>query len=651
MNQRLFACTIFFSALVLLAVSCVESSQYEANTEITGGTGHPNGGSGEGGGEEEPDVPSPGGIVIPQSNADAVEYSKLVDPLADAGQFFIPEPEFTPAAYWNLSYNGNYGSRNTVRKQNGTESNKFVGLQHYLLFQSLAGIVNKACIEGRSNIAIWTEMSGTGYSAEKAALDAVCKGEIGVQNVYELLTKEYQPWNGINPTVKHLVKGYVLTDVVGNPESANAAAVAAHIYDAIIVDKTDESLIKALGFNKLYDCSSMSVAQAFNEFKDKCNNTALVLMPVSTGEWRDYVIANRLFVMNLNKKYASGAAENAALFSHVLDWLKPCSQVLGWEQGCGEDVFVNRVSKHGHMVLAADWSYNHTITSRMYRSRQPSDIVATINPRNIDYNLKKNFISYFLTDGDNYQFIITDNFESNYYCLNSAASTKCAFEIGTQSLIQLAPTRFTRLVQKQPSPQCTIMETFGGGYYYVDTFSTEGEAAANRSANLKTLAERTAAHMRQHGIKVLHVMAQDLSSNKTKEALQAFVDANDQLEGITAVQYSPYIGGGGEIIWLKNKAGYDIPCITAKYMLWADLNFTPDIVTSEMMQRESPPSFSAVCLHAWSNFGGRISTDVAAMCEQRLNSSFKAVSIQELIWRVRMAHDKDQTIEYLKTIK
>lgn len=647
MNQRLFACAVFFSALVLLAVSCVESSQYEANTEITGGTGHPNGSGNEG----EGDVPSAGDIVIPESSADAIDYSKLVDPVSDAGQFFIPEPDFIPAAYWQLSYNGGYGSRNQVRKEKGTNANRFSGLQHYLLFQSLAGIVNKACIEGRSDVAIWTEMSGTGYSAEKAALDAVCKGEIGVQNVYDLLTKDYELWNGVNPNVKQLVKGYVLTDVIGNPESANAAAVAAHVYDAVIVDKTDESLIKALGFNKLFDCSSMTIAQAFAQFKDKCNNTALVLMPVSTGEWRDYAIANRLFVMNLNKQYASGAAENASIFSQVLDWLKPCSQVLGWEQGCGEDVFVNRVSKHGHMVLAADWSYNHTLTSRAYRSRQPSDIVASINPRSIDYNRKKNFVSYFLTDGDNYQFIITDNFESNYYCLSSAAATKCAFELGTQSLIQLAPTRFTRIVQKQPSPHCTIMETFGGGYYYIDTFSTEGTAASNRSANLKTLAERTAAHMRQHGIKVLHVMAQDLSSRNTKEALQAFVDANDCLEGITAVQYSPYNGGGGEIIWLKNKAGYDIPCITAKYMLWADLNLTPDVVTNEMMLKESMPSFSAVCLHAWSIFSDKRSSDVAALCQQRLNTSFQAVSMQELIWRVRMAHDRDQTIEYLKTIK
>ena len=103
------------------------------------------------------------------------------------------------------------------------------------------------------------------------------------------------------------------------------------------------------------------------------------------------------------------------------------------------------------------------------------------------------------------------------------------------------------------------METFGGGYYFIDTYSTQGTAASNRNANIKRAAERAAAHMRQHGIKVLHVMARSFSDQRGLDMLQAFVDANDQLEGITGVEYSPYTGGQGRIYWFTNKAGYDIP--------------------------------------------------------------------------------------------
>ena len=41
------------------------------------------------------------------------------------------------------------------------------------------------------------------------------------------------------------------------------------------------------------------------------------------------------------------------------------------------------------------------------------------------------------------------------------------------------------------------------------------------------------------------------------------------------------------------------------------------------------------------------------MCKSALsnNSKFQAVSMQELIWRVRMAERKEQTLKYLATIK
>ena len=632
----------FLTAVFLLAIFSACTGK-EPETFISGG-------SSEGGGTgNKPDpTPDPGSdFVLPASNADAINYADLYDPVKDAGQFFLPEPKFRPELYWYMVYS-DYGGREEPNRV-GVET----GLQNYLLMQSIAGLVNRACAEGKTNIGVWIESGGRGYKAEQDELDGTSR-QIGRQTAIELATKEYGAWNGFAVTVKHLFDGYVLTDLVKNPESANVAAVASHVYNSIIVDVRDSAYFNAAGYTMKYDCSKMTLQQAFDTFKDQCSNDCLVVMPVKCGELRDYAIMNNLFILNLNKQWENpGSGQNVALFDQVLDWLKPNSQVLGWEQGVGEDEFVDRVSRHGHLMLAADWSYNENLTSRNYKSRQSSERFKSINPRSIDYGKKKNFYSFFLTDGDNYQYIITDNFEDNYYCLPSSTATKIAIEIGTQSLTQLMPTRLPYLVQKQPSPECTIMETFGGGYYYVDTYSTAGTSASHRAENLKVIAERTAAHMRQHGIKVLHVMAKDLNSTKTREALQAFVDANDQLEGITAVQYSPYTGGNGKIIWLTNKAGYDIPCITAKYMVWAGQT-TPTTVADNMKAYETAEqSFSTVCIHAWSEFDGRKAGDAAAMCKSALssNSKFQAVSMQELIWRVRMAERKEQTLKYLATIK
>ena len=305
-------------------------------------------------------------------------------------------------------------------------------------------------------------------------------------------------------------------------------------------------------------------------------------------------------------------------------------------------------------MLAADWSFNMALTSRNYKTRQSTALAKTINPRSINYAKKGHYVSNFLTDGDNYQFIITNNFINNYYCLRSATAASTAFEMGLQSLTQLAPTRLEYLLEKQPGPECTVMETFGGGYFYIDTYSTEGRSASSRAANIKIVAERTAAHMRQHGIKVLHVVSEgDIASDQSRERLQAFVDANDQLEGITAIQGNPYTGGGGKIIWLTNKAGYDIPCISTKYMLWASLGLTPSSVANTM-NRQIPSegeSFTTVVLHAWSEFDGNRSSDAAQLLMNGLDSKYKVVSVQELIWRLRMSERPEQTAKYLATIK
>lgn len=627
---------------LILATVLVGCEQEGPVINVIGGTGTQDNGHGDGNTD-----PQGSDFVLPPSNADAVNYEDLNDPVKDVGQFFLPEPQLRPELYWYMIFS-DYGGREEPNRI-GVET----GLQNYLLMQSIAGLVNRACMLGKTNIGVWIETGGVGYNDELNQLNGISR-QIGRQTALELATKDYGTWNGFPVTIKQLFDGYVLTDLVRNPESANVAAVASHVLNSIIVDVRDSSYFNAAGYNMTLDCSKMTLRQAFDRFKDKCSNDCLVLMPVQCGELRDYAIANNLFVLNLNKKWADpGSGQNMGLFDEVLDWLKPNSQVIGWEQGIGEDVFVDRVSRHGHLILAADWSYNHNLTSRTYKSRQSEARVKTINPRSIDYGKKKNFYSFFLTDGDNYQFIITDNFETNYYSPSASSSTKMAFELGTQSLTQLMPTRLPYLIQKQPSAECTIMETFGGGYFYLDTYSTTGTSASNRTANLKVLAERTAAHMRQHGIKVLHVIAKDLSSDKTKEALQAFVDANDQLEGITAVQYSPYNAGKGKIIWLTNKAGYDIPCITAKYMVWEGQT-TPAGIAGELKAYETADqSFSTICIHAWSEFEGKKGPEAAAMVKNDLAnvSRFQAVSMQELIWRVRMAERKEQTLKYLATIK
>lgn len=589
--------------------------------------------------EEEPAAP-----CVPESNPDAVSYFDLHDPVRNAGHYYLPEMNLQPEIFWYMKYT-DYAHKE-IPNSDGDENS---GLQNFLLMQSIAGLVNRACAQGRTQVGVWIEQGGTGYDMERADFGRQIPNH---QSAVELATKTFGKIDGYDVTVRNLFEGYVLTDLMNNPESGIAAAVASHVYNSIIVDVRDEAFFIRNGYTKKCDCTQMTTAEAWAQFKDKCNNEALVMMPVTTGEMREYVIQNGLFLFNLNKKYNTTlGGQNRALLEEILEWLKPHSQVIGWEQGVGEHVFVEPVSRHGHMMLASDWTYNMGAMSRHYSDRQSSTLAKSINPRTIDYDKKANYLGFFLTDGDNYQWIITDAFVSDYYSLLSAKTVNMAFEMGCQSLTQIAPTRFKYLVERQPSAECTIMETFGGGYYYIDDFCTMGLSAAGREAGIKLVAERTAAHMRQHGIKVLHVMAGDFSSANAQQMLQAFVDANDQLEGITAVKRDPYDGDHGKIYWFTNKKGYDIPCITASYKMWAGFNTPESLAKTIQKENQTSQSFNTVVVHAWSTWGGLRASDAVQQCSANLPENFKCISMQELIWRIRYQERKEQTLEYLKSIK
>lgn len=572
--------------------------------------------------------------ILP-SAPNAVNYADIHDPVQDVGQFYMPVCPLIPERYWTCVEMFSHG------------------LPYQLLCESVAGIVNGAFQEGRSDVTVWLDIDSDSYNSTKSFLGK----EVGRQTAYELCFNEYGSYEGAKVQVKDLFSGgYVLCDIEANPESSVVASIAAHVYQAVIVDISLEERFIEAGYTMRYDARQKTTRDAWVEFKDRCQNNALVLMPVNTAELRNFSICNHLFVINLckNRDSAEGGM-NSNLMDDVLAWLQPNSPVLGWESGpFGEDEFVGKVSRYGHLMLAADWSYNHSLTGAGARIRQPEVLAPIINPRTIDYTLKKNFVSFFLSDGDNYQWIMGDGYVKDYYALPSRKEMRMSYTLGAQALAELSPDRYASLINLCGQDN-TLMETFGGGYFYADTYAKNTNA---RTSHLAAIATRTGAHMRQHRLKVLQLIAWRAFSKDAIEAYQAFVDANDDLEGIVVIQYSPYTGGNGEIRWCTNKKGFDIPVVSAKYTLWAGLDSSvgggnPQQVSNRMKEQEPDKdrSFALCCVHAWSTFSGLRSSDAAQNCMQQLPERFQAVSAQELIWRIRMEFHRQQTLDYLSTIQ
>lgn len=564
----------------------------------------------------------------------------------DGKLYSMPEMKKKPRKFWTCTGVVSIDNRNSIN-----ETETMQGLQYHLLCQSLAGLTNRMVEEGKSDVAVWLYDHGgkASYKVSKQALEDMGICEQGVQNGLELACSDYESVDGLRLQLKDFFDGYVLTDVKNNPESGIVASVASHVYNSIIVDVRDKEYFEKAGYSMKYDATHKTTLDAWHEFKDKCNNEALVIMPVQTGELREFAIKNNLFVLNLNKKQGDPrSGQNVDLLEEVLAWLQPNVPVYGWEQGVSEDQFVARISKSGHPMIPCDWSYNHSLTSLLYTERQQPVQAQSFNLKLIDFDKKRNYVSFFLSDGDNIQWMMQD-FATSFYDVPEAIEVKMSYGLPVSTLSMMAPAQLHNLMNLRRD-ECSVLEMLGGGYYYIDTYSQNN----NRNDNLKIAAERLAVSMRRYHVGLLGVMAMDVKSAASREAYQAFVDANDRLEGIIALQYSPYAGGGGEVFWVTNKNGYDIPVITVRYSLWDRIHEregSPDFIASKLEAEAQVESFSAICVHAWSRFEGNAHGAAAArLCAGKLDGRFEVVNMQELVWRLRMSRHPEQTLEYLNNV-
>lgn len=399
---------LFAASVVFLSCSC--SGGEPDSGPIIGG---------ETGGGDNTDLPDNIDVTVPESSTDAVAYEDIYDKNPDNSWFNMPVSSRVPKAHWTCVDVIDRGDRNDLGLSENTR-----GLQYHLLCQSLAGLVNRALEQGKTDIGIWLENSQDSYSRVKATLGP----EIGRQTGVELLSKEYGDWEGTKVNVRDLIDGYVLTDVERNPESAVVATVASHVYNSVIVDVRDREYFDKIGLTITYDATDKTTEDAWHEFKDRCSNKALVLMPVQTGELREYAVKNNLFVLNLNKKNGtSTGGVNTGIMNEILAWLAPGASVLGWESASGEDVFVSPVSAHGRLMLAADWSSNHGLTSAGAVSHAPA-LAKVINPRKINYSASAHYVSFFLSDGDNYQWIM-NGFDKDFYSVSSVIPARMSFGI------------------------------------------------------------------------------------------------------------------------------------------------------------------------------------------------------------------------------
>lgn len=518
-----------------------------------------------------------------------------------------------------------------------------VGQSHgeWALIHSLAGLVAQAQKEDKVDELIWIEAHGDYDMWYSKLIERTKAEELGEFDVWRLLER-----------YKNQVKGYIIYQEESNAVYRNGMDMSYHVAvsyaglkQAIIIDTSLEDKVKSLGFKKLLDAREVSRYQCYEDVKYEANNEIIVTMNPVYHNNSDLAIANKALI-TYGTDYLS---------KMMMDREKPVSPVVGWNAG-EEYEFTQLPSRHGLFNTASDWCNNLVALSAGAEESQPEKI-KTIDPKSIDFDSKGHYHSFVMSDGDNMQWSINGFINNNKYWGSPLNQTiPMGFTSCPINLSMMAPDVLDELAKTQRA-HTTVIE-YGGGYQYPDMFAID-EGAYQEDIQ-REFARKVNARMKQTGIKVFGFICIDVTSNAAQAAYQIYAEEIEDLTGMFAVQYSPYHGGNGAVMWVTNKDGEEIPVISARYSLWKDLNMhrggnVEDVVKAVNDDiSAADETFDWTIVHAWSQFenpnnpaevtGG---LKPVKWCIDGFNEKIKVVSPEELLWRLRMKHNPEETLRII----
>jgi hypothetical protein len=534
-----------------------------------------------------------------------------------------------------------------------------------MMLQSIAGLAAKAVNEGRGNEMVWV---GTDHVDVEDWLARVLKRhpQLEMQGVFD-------PWALVERYARRgLITGYILyrsdrskgainEHRPGMDCSVNVATSLAGILDGIIVDEALEAQAQKRGLKLLIDVRDKTQAWCFETYKEQFNRTMACTQDPRKPHVRDLAIAQKAFT-----GYGDGAPTPA-----VMKWLRPLSPILGWNGG-DEFTTTEMSTRWGHIQTATDWCINLPVlmagTDKAVQLRARS-----FDPGTIDWNDRRSAVSFVSTDGDNVQWLQGNFFRTSasksYWGNPDRGKIPFGWSCCFAHLAQLCPGAIDYAVSTQ-LPNDEFIE-WGGGYYFPDLFSLE---RTNRWELLAQHARRTWALMQKNNTRVIGFNVAKLDSPGALKSYETFARQTDGLLAILLFQYDGYEAGAGKVFWVKDRNGMEVPAISARYSIWSLANRarvgTPAKVareirqTIEKAQPDELPRYDWVIAHVWSWFkrapgadenaedlpqenavaqGGVRGYTPVTWCAERLPANIRTVGPEELIWRIRMRHNPEQT--------
>lgn len=516
------------------------------------------------------------------------------------------------------------------------------------LAQSVSGIAVRQLNSGKLREGVWIDVPNPNYKSYLASL-------VNRLDIYKA-PETYDVWSLLEKYISEgVVEGYVLYDA-SDPATVNIATTRAGLLNAVMVDRSIEQRVSGLGLEKLFDATSgITERENFHEIKDRLDNRQLVLASPKIPNNRDFAIA-----------YGAMVYYGVDTFlDEILEWVEPLSPVIGWN--CGpESGHIIPCSLYGLVNTVSDYCYNLPMILCCPEDDLEKRSFEITDPGKIRWDSKRNYHSFLLSDGDNMQWTL-GNFMSNQEYWNSRYSSSIPMSY-TSCSVNLSMAAYDPLnVLMKTQPKGTSVIEYGGGYYYPDLF---GKKREDRQGLLRQLARKVNIHMKRVGINVIGFIFMDLYSDDARVAYDIFAQEIENLVGIAAIQYAPYNGGHGDIFWVKDRHGIEIPVCTARYQIWADLELSGSgspVDIAEEINKDADDALNPVLgftiVHAWSRFlreddGSVVDADQSDKKGTRgiepvywgtdyIGRNTVIVPLDELFWRIRMRHNSEQTIHII----
>ena len=545
----------------------------------------------------------------------------------------------------------------------GRETSGHVGTTH-MMIQSLSGLAARAVNEGRSDAMIWISVGhprlernpdyAMHYQGLKNRLGFEERGPLPSWELLEVFIQK-----GV--VDRYVLYRYDFSD--GEPYtfradadmSVNAATMAAAAEGALLIEEGQQEQAEALGLKMVFDARDKSVGQVFEMYKDRLSRNYVAAIDPKAAH-------NRAFVLAYPCPVAICMVDPVPA---MLEWTEPLSPVIGymWHDEGGH---THLVSSWGHFNTATNWALNLPL----FLAGSQEEVTfraAGVDPRTIDFENTPYAAAFMLSDGDNMNWLMGDFYNNRFFWANPHRNefpmswTSCFVNLG-----QVANPPTEILLRTKPFLDSFV--EYGAGYQFPDVFAVN---RSNRPELLEQFAKRAWSRMEMNNVRVFGFLCHEFHSPGMLEAAEIYARHMPGLTGMIAVQYHPHEGGEGDILWVTNADGIDIPVVRASFTMWSDYaspyGGSPARVArlvneaTAKARQEARNSYNWIFIHAWSGFqkiddddetaeyghfeqpGYETGPVPAKWAIDRFDPDVKTVSLEELLWLIRMDRNPKQT--------